>query len=207
MYQRMREPSAAGDAPRSADARAGSSAKRAEQLPPGPRLPVAMQTLAMGLRQRPFVERMRRRYGSMFTGRVIGLGPMVIVSDPALIKQTFRADASVLHAGSQSPLRTILGHNSLLGIDEDQHMEQRKLLLPPFKGQRMKQYEPMIAEIAADQIDGWPEGVEFSVATPMQRITLRAILRAVFGAEAQPRPVVALGTLPEAPRPGRRDPR
>jgi cytochrome P450 family 138 len=153
------------------------------ELPPGPRLPVALQTLAMGLRQRPFVERMRRRYGSMFTGRVIGLGPMVIVSDPALIKQTFRADPTVLHAGSQSPLRTILGHNSLLGIDEDQHMEQRKLLLPPFKGQRMKQYEPMIAEIAAEEIASWPEGVEFSVAKPMQRITLRAILRAVFGAE------------------------
>jgi cytochrome P450 len=154
-----------------------------EGLPPGPRIPMAVQTLAMRTRQRPYLERVRRRYGSIFTARVFGLGPTVIVSDPALIKQTFRADPTVLHAGSQSPLRTILGHHSLLGIDEDEHMEQRKLLLPPFKGQRMKAYESTIAEIAAEEIDSWPEGVEFSVARPMQRITLRAILRAIFGAE------------------------
>jgi cytochrome P450 family 138 len=152
-------------------------------LPPGPRLPMSMQTLAMRTRQRPYLERARRRYGSMFTLNVLGLGPTVIVSDPELIKQTFRADPTVLHAGTASPLRELLGENSMLGIDEQQHMEQRKLLLPPFKGQRMRQYEPMIAEIAAEEIDGWPIDIEFEAAKAMQRITLRAILRAVFGAE------------------------
>ncbi len=154
-----------------------------EGLPAGPRLPMSLQTLALRTRQRPFLERARRRYGSMFTVRVIGLGPTVIVSDPELIKQTFRADPTVLHAGTGSPLRMLLGENSLLGIDEQQHMEQRKLLLPPFKGQRMKQYESMIAEIAAEEIDSWPENTEIATAGSMQRITLRAILRAVFGAE------------------------
>jgi cytochrome P450 len=154
-----------------------------EGLPPGPRMPVALTTLAMLTRQRPFLERARRRYGSMFTVRLLGLGPVVIVSDPELIKQTFRADPATLHAGTQSPLRTVLGPNSLLGIDEDQHLQQRKLLLPPFKGQRMKQYESLIAEIAAAEIETWPEGEEFETTGPMQRITLRAILRAVFGAE------------------------
>jgi cytochrome P450 len=154
-----------------------------EGLPPGPRLPVALQMLAMGTRQRPFLERTRRRYGAMFTIRVPGLGNTVVLSDPALIKETFRADPTVLHAGTGSPLRVMLGSNSLLGIDEEQHMEQRKLLLPPFKGQRMRRYESIIAEIAAQEIDGWPELVEFETARSMQRITLRAILRAVFGAE------------------------
>jgi cytochrome P450 len=152
-------------------------------LPPGPRLPVTLQTLAMRTRQRPFFERQRRRYGPMFSMRVHGLGPIVTLSDPALIKETFKADPTVLHAGTASPLREMLGENSLLGIDEEQHMEQRKLLLPPFKGQRMKAYEPMIAEIAGADIDTWPVQSEFPVARPMQRITLRAILRAVFGAE------------------------
>jgi cytochrome P450 len=152
-------------------------------LPPGPRLPMSMQTLAMRTRQRPYLERARRRYGSMFALSVVGLGPTVIVSDPELVKQTFRADPRVLHAGTASPLRELLGENSMLGIDEEQHMEQRKLLLPPFKGQRMRQYEPMIAEIAAEEIERWPEDVEFEAAHAMQRITLRAILRAVFGAE------------------------
>jgi cytochrome P450 len=152
-------------------------------LPPGPRLPITLQTLAMRVRQRPFFERARRRYGPMVTMRVLGLGPMVAVSDPELIKQTFKADPTVLHAGTASPLRELLGANSLLGIDEAQHMEQRKLLLPPFKGQRMKQYEPMIEEIAAEEIDSWPQAIELDAAPSMQRITLRAILRAVFGAE------------------------
>ncbi|HEV7943067.1 MAG TPA: cytochrome P450 [Solirubrobacteraceae bacterium] len=154
-----------------------------EGIPPGPTPPVALQTLAMRTRQRPYLERARRRYGSMFSIKVVGLGTTVIISDPALIKQAFRADPTVLHAGTGSPIRTVLGDNSLLSIDEDQHMQQRKLLLPPFKGQRMKSYESLIAEIAEEEIDRWPQGVEFETTRSMQRITLRAILRAVFGAE------------------------
>ncbi len=160
-----------------------ATARSIEGLPPGPRLPVALQTLAMVTRQRPFLERARRRYGTMFTVKVPGLGKTVVVSDPELIKQAFRAAPSVLHAGTGSPLRVILGTNSLLGIDEDQHMQQRKLLLPPFKGQRLKRYESLIAEIAAQEIDSWPDEVEFATTQSMQRITLRAILQAVFGAE------------------------
>jgi cytochrome P450 len=136
-------------------------------------------------RQRPYLERLRRRFGTLYTVEVIGFGPTVIVSDPALVKQVFRADPTVLHAGTGSPLRDLLGPNSLLGIDERQHLEQRRLLLPPFKGERMKSYEPIIADVAAEEIDSWPEGVELETRRPMQRITLRAILRAVFGAHGE----------------------
>jgi cytochrome P450 len=151
-------------------------------VPPGPSTPMPFQTLGILTRQRPFLERQRRRHGNMFSINVLGLGKMVVLADPALIKHTFTADAKTLHAGSRSPLRRILGDNSLLGIDEEHHMEQRKLLLPPFKGQRMKAYEPLIEEIAIEEVERWPVGVEFETAKSMQRITLRAILRAVFGA-------------------------
>lgn len=153
-----------------------------EGLPPGPNTPMPFQTLGILTRQRPFLERQRRRYGSMFSINLLGLGRMVILSDPDLIKHTFMAPPDVLHAGSRSPLRKVLGDNSLLGIDEDHHMEQRKLLLPPFKGQRMMAYEPLIEEIASAEIDRWPLNTEFATAKSMQVITLRAILRAVFGA-------------------------
>ena len=196
---------------------------------------MALQTLGVLTRQRPFLERQRRRYGNMFSIKVASIGHLVILADPALIKHTFQADAKTLHAGSRSPLRKVLGDNSLLGIDEEHHMEQRKLLLPPFKGQRMKAYEPLIEEIAIAEIDRWPVGVEFETAKSMQRITLRAILRAVFGATgaraeeleellpdvdrpgpepvalpaAAPRPRAAepVGPLPAPAREGRRDPR
>ncbi len=46
----------------------------------------------------------------------------------------------------------------------------------------MRTYEPLIAEIAAAEIDALPVGTPFPVGPAMQRITLRAILRAVFGA-------------------------
>ena len=151
-------------------------------VPPGPRLPMPLQTLAMLTRQRPFLERQRRRYGPMFTLDVAGLDPMIVVADPELAKQTFRADPTVLHAGTRSPLRRVLGDHSLLGIDEDRHLEQRRILLPPFKGQRMKTYEPLIEEVAAAEIAQLPEGVDFPTGPAFQRITLRAILRAVFGA-------------------------
>jgi cytochrome P450 len=154
-------------------------------LPPGPKTHYLIQTLAALTRQRPYLERQRRRFGDIFTIRVYGIGPIVMVSDPALIKQVFTADPKVLHAGEGSPLKFVLGSGSLLVIDEDTHMRQRKLLLPSFHGKRMKEYEQLIARIAAEEIDAWPEGREFPVAKTMQRITLRAILEAVFGASGR----------------------
>lgn len=154
-------------------------------LPPGPTMHPALQGFAMSTRQRPYLERQRRRYGSMFTAHVGGLGRFVVLSDPALVKQVFTGDPKVLHAGDHSPLRAILGQHSLLGIDEERHLEQRRLLLPPFKGQRMRAYEGLIEEIAAAEFDRLPEGTPFPVGPAMQRITLRAILRAVFGASGR----------------------
>jgi cytochrome P450 len=154
-------------------------------LPPGPRAPVGWQTLGALTRQRPYLERQRRRYGNVFTIKLLGLGAFVACADPVLIKQVFTADPTVLHAGTGSPLGTVLGSNSLLAIDEDRHLEQRKLLLPPFHGKRMQAYEGLIESIAADEIATWPAGTPIETAAPFMRITLRAILRAVFGAEGE----------------------
>ena len=157
--------------------------QRPRAYPPGPQRSATLQTLATLARQRPFLERQRRKYGNVFTVQLLGLGPFVVCADPSLVKQVFTADPKVLHAGSGSPLGTVLGRHSLLAIDEERHLEQRKLLLPPFHGRRMQAYEDLIAEIAADEVDRWPAGDEIETADSFMRITLRAILRAVFGAE------------------------
>jgi cytochrome P450 len=154
-------------------------------LPPGPRTPKLIQSLLTIFHHERGLERNRARYGGMFTAHSIGIGTIVVVSDPDLIKQVFTADPTVLHAGDRSPLRKILGPNSLLGIDEDRHLSQRKLLLPPFHGQRMASYEAIIEEEANREIDSWPENTEFRTTEPMMRITLNVILRAVFGAEGE----------------------
>ena len=154
-------------------------------LPPGPRAPASIQTLQTLARQRPQLERRRRRYGNLYTVKLLGLGTFVVCADPKLVKQVFTEDPTVLHAGTGSPLGTVLGRHSLLAIDEERHLEQRKLLLPPFHGKRMAEYEELIAGIAAEEIDSWPVGEEFATAESFMVITLRAILRAVFGAEGE----------------------
>jgi cytochrome P450 len=151
-------------------------------IPPGPRTPLAVQTAAMLMRQGPYLKRQQRKFGTLFSMRVAGFDQFVVVSDPALVKQVFTADPKVLHAGERNPLSRVLGEHSMFSVDEAEHLEQRKLLLPAFKGQRLKSYESVIEEIAIKEFETWPEGMEFAVSNSMQRITLRAILRAVFGA-------------------------
>ncbi len=110
-------------------------------LPPGPRLPMPLQTLGWIARPGPFLERCRDRYGDAFTLRIANEGTWVMLSDPAAVKQVFTGDPELLHAGEANAiLRPILGPSSVLLLDDGAHLAQRKLLLPPFHGARMKAY-------------------------------------------------------------------
>ena len=152
------------------------------RMPPGPPLPRLVGLLAF-VAQNRFADALRRRYGDVFAITLPAVGRTVIVADPDLARDVFRADAKVLHAGSQSPLGAILGPHSLLTIDEDYHLSQRRLLLPPFHGERMKSYEAIIAEEAEREMATWPLDRPFRTLEPFSRITLNAIIRAVFGAQ------------------------
>ena len=162
---------------------------RVNGLPPGPRGPMLLHSLVGALGALFFDERVtwlgRRFQGDMCTVRILGLGNAVIVSDPALVKQVFAADQDTLYAGEQSPLRAVLGPNSLLAIDGEEHARQRKIVMPPFHGERMREYEGIIEEEAIREIDSWPRDEEIRTLEPMMRITLNSILRSVFGAEGQ----------------------
>jgi|tagenome__1003787_1003787.scaffolds.fasta_scaffold20941560_2 cytochrome P450 len=155
------------------------------RMPPGPRMPKLAQGALALAAQNTTSDLLHRRYGDVFTVRLPTLGPAVVVADPELARQVFRADPKVLHAGSQSPLRAVLGKHSLLAIDEDYHMSQRRLLLPPFHGERMKGYEAIIADEAEREMATWPSDTPFRTLEPFSRITLNAIIRAVFGAQEQ----------------------
>src|SRR4051794_869868 len=155
------------------------------RMPPGPPLPRAIQGVLALAAQNKTSDLLHRRYGDVYTVRLPTLGHAVVVADPELARQVFRADPKVLHAGSQSPLRAVLGKHSLLAIDEDYHMSQRRLLLPPFHGERMKGYEAIIADEAEREMATWPADTPFRTLEPFSRITLNAIIRAVFGAQEQ----------------------
>src|SRR3954451_3431698 len=159
-------------------------------LPPGPSTPGLLQTLGMLTRPHGFMERCRRRYGDVFTIDVAPYGRMVFIAEPELIRQVFTGDTSLYHVGGVSGriLGPMLGEHSLLILDEQDHMRERKLMLPAFHGEALRRYPAMIEEIAEEQVRGWPVGEEVALRPLMQAITLEVILRVVFGVrEAQTR--------------------
>src|SRR5918994_940386 len=151
-------------------------------LPPGPRYPLALQTLGWIARPGPFMERCRDRYGDAFSLRMYNEGTWVMFSDPAAVKQIFTGDPELLHSGEANGiLRPIVGPNSVLLLDDRAHMSQRKLLLPPFHGERMKAYGELMTAVAEEEIAAWPGGEVVATRPAMQRITLEIVMRAIFG--------------------------
>ena len=123
-----------------------------------------------------------RRYGDMFTLRIANEGTWVFVTDPDAVRKIFTGDPRLLHAGEANVvLLPVLGSHSVLLLDEDAHMAQRKLMLPSFHGARMRGYEQTMAEVATRETERWPAGEPFSAWPTMQAITLEVIMRTVFG--------------------------
>jgi cytochrome P450 len=152
-------------------------------LPPGPRYPVPLQTVGWIARPGPFLERCRDRYGDTFTLRILNEGTWVMLSHPDAVKQVFTGDPALLHAGEANGiLRPILGSNSVLLLDDRPHMAQRRLLLPPFHGARVKAYGELMEAAAEAEIASWPAGQVVATRPAMQRITLEIVMRAIFGA-------------------------
>ncbi len=147
-----------------------------------------MQTLAWSFRPLAFMRECRRLYGDSFSVRFLGFErPMVLISDPAAIKALYTERDIGLPAGRNIILEPILGPKSLLLLEGSEHLARRRVMLPPFHGERMRAYEPVLAEIVDSEIDSWPLGTEFPIHPRMQAITLEAILRVVFGVAEGPR--------------------
>ena len=104
-----------------------------------------------------FMERCHARYGDIFTLKIANEGTWVLLAHPDMVKQVFTGDPAVFHAGEGNViLRPLVGSNSVLTLDDGAHMVQRKLLLPPFHGERMQSYGDLLTEIADREIDSWP---------------------------------------------------
>jgi cytochrome P450 len=159
------------------------------QSPPGSRLPGVVQAVRYARDPVGLLERYQRRYGDVFSLPFPAFGRLVYVADPDLIKQVFTGDPGTFHAGAANAraLEPVLGRFSLLTLDGDDHMRQRKLLLPPFHGEAVRRYRDLIAEIAGREVDRWPLGRPFELRPRMQAITLEVILRAVFGVRGEER--------------------
>ena len=151
-------------------------------LPDGPSLPRFVQggmALAAPLWT---MRRLRDRYGSAFRVDVPIFGKAVVISDPAEVRQLFTTSPEIAD-NLDLNLGRVLGPHSFFAIGGDAHKKQRKLLVPPFHGRRLRAYEAIVEEEAVREMATWPEGHEFATLDSMMRITLNTILRAVFGAD------------------------
>jgi cytochrome P450 len=129
------------------------------------------------------MDRCHRRYGDSFTLRVRRGRPWVFLTDPEHVKQVFTTDSELLRAGAGEAnplLGPLLGSRSVMLLDEPQHMNDRKRLLPSFHGQRMKDYGAMMSDVARAEISRWPVGEPFPLWPRMQAISLEVVMRAVF---------------------------
>jgi cytochrome P450 family 135 len=153
-------------------------------LPPGPPLPRAAQGLAMLGPAMTFMQASRRRYGDPFTLSLPLSPPSVVVAEPALLREVFTAPAGVLKAGeSNAFLGPLVGDRSVLLLDGPEHLRERRLLLPPFHGERIARYEAIVSEATERAVANWPSGEAFPLLPSMQALTLEVILRAVLGIE------------------------
>ncbi len=154
------------------------------ELPPGPRMPALLQTIGAWVRPTASMDRNRARYGKRFTIRLLGQPPFVVLSDPDDIKELFMAPPDVLHPGEGARLlEPIVGPNSVILLDEGPHLNQRKLMLPAFHGERMQDLAELMVELTERELDSWPRDQEIELHPRLQRLTLEIVLRAVFGLE------------------------
>ncbi len=145
-------------------------------------MPGWYQMASTWLRPGASIETLRARYGRRVTVQLPFQPPMVILSDPDDIKELFTAPPDVLHPGEGARiLEPIVGPNSVILLDEAPHLQQRKLMLPAFHGERMQGLRGLMEQLTSDEIDSWPAGEPVRLHPRLQRLTLEIILRAVFG--------------------------
>jgi cytochrome P450 len=153
-------------------------------MPPRPDLSRLMMSAGFMLMPTRFIEACHERCGDYFTLRPAPDREIVFTVDPAAVERVFKGDPNLLYAGEGNiPLAPILGPGSVLLLDGAAHLRHRRMLLPPFHGERMREYGDVMREVADRQIATWPRGKRFSVLPSMQAITLEVIMRAVFGFE------------------------
>ena len=141
-----------------------------------------MQTVRWLVRPIAFLESCRDRFGDSFSVRFLGFQtPLVMVSDPDAIRALYSEREHGLPPGRTFALRPVMGPRSVLLLEGAEHLARRRLMLPPFHGERMRAYETTVREIAERDIDSWPLEKPFALHPRMQGVTLEVILRAVFG--------------------------
>jgi cytochrome P450 len=152
-------------------------------LPAGPSSRTLVNMVRWVAKPLPWLDELNARYGNVFTMHLPRLeAPVVIFAEPSAVRELWTGDPQYLNAGQANIiLRSVLGKDSLLVLDGERHLRERRLMLPPFHGERMKAYGDAMREVTSREIDRWPVGTPFPVHESTQAITLDVIMRTIFG--------------------------
>jgi len=173
-----------GEAGANGSGDAGRIAVGLSELPPGPRMPSALQAIGWARRPFPMMKRCRERYGDIFTMRILHSGTWVFLCDPDDVKKVFTAPPASMGVALQNPLLLpVLGARSVMLLNEPDHMTRRRMMLPPFHRERADGDVEMMAEVSRAAVRSWPAGEPFELWPRMQAITQEVIVRTVFGFE------------------------
>jgi cytochrome P450 family 135 len=161
---------------------------------PGSRLPTVLQTALFGLRPVRLVRRWQRRYGDVFTVKLVPTGPFAYVADLAAARSVFAGEPATFHAGeSNRMLEPVNGARSVVVLDEERHARARRILLPLFRPARLAAHRPLIRDVVERELAGWPVGRPFRLRPRMQAISLEVIVRTTLGDD--PESLSRLGRL------------
>ncbi|MDJ0724897.1 MAG: cytochrome P450 [Prochloraceae cyanobacterium] len=152
------------------------------KLPDGPKTPSLFQLINWIARPFKYLEECAAKYGDIYTMRLFGFPPIVFVADPQLIKEIFSNDTKYFDVGRSNEIfRPLFGDNSILLMDGSRHKKERKLLMPPFHGEKVKSYAEAIVKITEEVASSWQVNKPFIARDATQEITFKVIMQTVFG--------------------------
>lgn len=158
--------------------------KTRTDIPPGPSLPPALQLTEWVANPIGFLTACRERFGDVFSVQFPEAPVFVLFSDPEAIKEIFTGSVEDLRAGMANIiLEPILGNKSLILLDTDEHLRERRLMMPTFHGERMKAYVRIMREITEAVIGKWRRGSVVQMHPETQSITMDVIVHTIFGVD------------------------
>ncbi|MDY6900669.1 MAG: cytochrome P450, partial [Cyanobacteriota bacterium] len=152
------------------------------KLPNSPQSPSFLQAFQWATRPSDFLNDCTKHCGEIFMTNFPGSALTIFISNPKAIEQIFTIPREVLNSGEGNRIfQPVLGQNSLMLLDNKPHKERRKLLTPPFHGERIQVYARLIYDLTEKILSQWKVGEVFKVRSCIQEISLGVILQAIFG--------------------------
>lgn len=155
-------------------------------LPAGPGAPALVQSLRYYRDPYGYLRDCWKRYGDWFTVKQIPCGTIVYVAAPEAVRQLFVDPGSHLVAPINAYMEPVLGGGLFLQ-DGGAHARERRWVASSLTAERLSSVAAMVAELAQAEVDAWPIGKPFAVRPELERLTLRVILRVLFGPSAADR--------------------